>query len=104
MRAIRPISVTLDCSLSQASPSANCPGKLRPSLHGTYSCGIQSLATLRCRLSSFSTTSSSAYSSRASVQADGLPRCGEVIVTGTPGGTHKKEGTYRRAVPELTGS
>ncbi|CAM5613022.1 hypothetical protein SVIOM342S_08182 [Streptomyces violaceorubidus] len=39
------MSVTLDCSFPQASPSSKIPGKFRASLHGTYSCGIQSLAT-----------------------------------------------------------
>lgn len=54
------MSVTLDWPVSHASPSSKRPGKLRPSENGTYSWGIQSLATLRWRLSSFSTTSSSA--------------------------------------------
>ena len=84
--AILPMSVTLDWSGSQASPSSKMPGKFRPSDNGTYSWGIQSLATFRWRLSSFSTTSSSAYSSWASVHAFELPRWGEVIVTGSSWG------------------
>lgn len=79
------MSVTLDWLVSHASPSSKTPEKFRPSLNGTYSWGIQSLATLRWRLSSFSTTSSSAYSSWASVHAFELPRWGEVIVTVAPG-------------------
>ena len=70
------MSVTLDWLVSHASPSSKRPGKLRPSENGTYSWGIQSLATLRWRLSSFSTTSSSAYSSWASVHAFELPSVG----------------------------
>ncbi|ARX87775.1 hypothetical protein SMD44_07257 [Streptomyces alboflavus] len=84
-RAIRPMSVTGDCPFSQASPSSKNPGKFRASENGTYSWGIQSLATPRCRLSSFSTTSSRAYRSRASVHVSVLPRWEGVIVTGAPG-------------------
>src|SRR5882757_1699610 len=101
---MRPSSVTLDCSLPQASPSSKRPGKLRASLHGTYSWGIQSFATFRWRLSSVSTTSSSAKSSRASVQSeDGLARWGEVIVTGAPGGRGGNANTERGASGDASG-
>ncbi len=62
------MSLTGDCSTAQASPPM-IPSKSRPWLHGTYSCGIHSLATPRWRFSSRSTTSSRARMSRVSVQA-----------------------------------
>ena len=63
MSAARAASLNF-CSVgSHASPSRT-PPNVRPSLHGTYSCGYQSRAIVMCRLISPATTGSRSASSR----------------------------------------
>src|SRR5512141_1294618 len=56
--AVRAIGESCDCSTDHGSPPSSL--KSRPSDHGTYSCGIHSCATSRCRLRLSSATGSSA--------------------------------------------
>ena len=59
------VSLSEDCSGSQSTPPS--AAKFRPSSQGTKSCGCQSFAIARCRLTFSSATGSSSRSSSMSV-------------------------------------
>lgn len=66
--AVRATSGSVESASDHASPPSG-PSKVRPSLHGTYSCGNHSFATARCRSRFLATTGSSSWSSAVSLMS-----------------------------------
>src|SRR3954468_3991348 len=77
IRAVRATSGIAESSSRHGSPPSR-PSKVRPWLHGTYSCGNHSLASERWRSRLAATTGSSSMSSPVWSSATSIPSYGSV--------------------------